>query len=237
MLFAIVNGIKIGAKPQSKGICPLCKQPVFSKCGEINRWHWAHSHQENCDTWHEPESFWHNHWKMTFGKENAEIVIEKEGIRHIADIQTRENVVIELQNSPISKPVIRERENFYGERMIWLINGREFKSYLTVKDFWEDKDYLELKSLPRPPKRWIRSRPEILKGTNGEFFKWKKPRKSWEDVQRHLFIDFGEDSLFRVHEGMGTSQIRGTFISKEKFINKYGGSFEYYSQAVLLPQS
>jgi len=114
--------------------------------------------------------------------------------------------------------------------MLWLINGEEFKNNLIVKDYWEDQDWHELKSLPRPPIRWERSSPEIKKGINGEFFKWKYPRKSWKDVQRPLFIDFREDSLFWVHEGMGTSQIRGTYISKEKFIHKYGGDHEYYCQ-------
>jgi hypothetical protein len=230
MIWAIVENEKIEATPSTEGVCSICKGKVFSKCGEVNVWHWAHYKDENCDSWYEPESFWHKHWKMTFGKENAEIGIEKNGKRHIADILTNENVVIELQNSPISKPIIRARETFYGERMIWLINGEEFKKNLTIKDYWEDQDYLEIKSLPRPPVRWIRKSPEIKKGTNGEFFKWKNPRRGWEDVQRPLFIDFGEDTLFRVYEGMGTSQIRGTYISKETFITKYGGSYEYYCQ-------
>jgi len=228
MIWALVENEKIEATPRTKGICPICRGKVFSKCGEVNVWHWAHFIDENCDPWYEPESFWHKHWKMTFGKENAEIGIEKDGKRHIADIRTIENVVIELQNSIISKPIIREREDFYGERMLWLLNGEEFKKNLTVKDYWEDQDYLEIKSLPRPPVRWLRSSPEIKKGINGEFFIWKNPRRSWGNVQRHLFIDFSEDSLFWVHEGMGTSQIRGTYIPKEKFIEKYGGSYEYY---------
>jgi len=56
---------------------------------------------------------------MTFGKENAEIGIGKEGKRHIADILTNQNVIIELQNSPISKRIIKEREDlkqkYYGD--------------------------------------------------------------------------------------------------------------------------
>lgn len=202
---------------------------MFSKCGEVNVWHWSHLKDENCDSWYEPESLWHRQWKMIFGKENAEVGIKKDGKRHIADILTKENVVIELQNSPISKPMVREREDFYGERMLWLINGEEFKKNLTVKDYWEDQDYRVLRSLPRPPVRWNRSSPEIKKGNNGEFFKWKNPRRGWADVHRPLFIDFG-DSLFLVREGMGTSQIRGTYYSKEKFIKKYGGNYEYYCQ-------
>lgn len=230
MIWALVENEKIEAKPNTKGLCPICKGKVFSKCGEVNVWHWSHAKDENCDPWYEPESFWHKHWKMTFGKENAEIRIEKDQRFHIADILTNENVVIELQNSPISKPIIREREDYYGKRMLWLLNGEKFKKNLTPKDYWEDQDYIELMSLPRPPIRWLRSSPEIKKGINGEFFKWKKPHRSWEDVQRPLFIDFGENSVFYVHEGMGTNQIRGTYISKEKFITKYGGDYTYYKQ-------
>ena len=85
-----------------------------------------------------------------------------------------------------------------------------------------------LKSLPRPPVRWIRSSPEIKKGINGEFFDWKNPRKCWLDVKRPLFIDFGEDYLFRVLEGMGTFQIRGVYFQKEVFLNKYGGRYDLY---------
>ena len=127
MLFAIVNGEKVEAIPKTIGTCPLCERSVFSKCGEINIWHWAHRKDESCDTWYEPETKWHKNWKLIFGKENCEIVITKDGIKHIADIFTNESVVIELQNSPIQKPIIRRRENFYGERMLWVINGMHFK--------------------------------------------------------------------------------------------------------------
>jgi len=230
MIWAIVENEKLEAKPGTRGTCPLCEEVVFSKCGEVNVWHWSHSKDENCDYWYESETFWHQHWKMTFGKENAEFIIKKNGKRHIADILTKENLVIELQNSPIQKSIIREREDFYGVRMLWIINGEEFKKNLIVKDYWEDQDYRELMSLPRPPIQWIRRSPKIKKGVNGEFFKWKYPRRSWKDVQRPVFIDFGEDSLFWVKEGMGTSQIRGTYVSKEKFIKKYGGNYKYYCQ-------
>ncbi len=237
MIWALVENKRVEAIPKTKGICPLCGVQVISKCGTVNVWHWSHSTGENCDAWYEPESFWHKHWKLTFGMNNSEIGITKNNKKHFADILTNENVVIELQNSPIPKPIIREREDFYGERMLWLINGDKFKENLSSKDFWEDQDYLEQMSLPHPPVRWIRSSPEIEKGPNGEFFKWNHPRKSWADVRRPVFIDISEDLLFRVIEGMGTSQIRGTYISKENFINKYGGSYEYYceDQAKTLP--
>jgi competence CoiA-like predicted nuclease len=72
-------------------------------------------------------------WKLAFGKECCEIPIIKE-TKHIADIKTKKNVIIELQNSPIPSTVIRTRETFYGEKMIWIVNGFNFKSnYLNTR--------------------------------------------------------------------------------------------------------
>jgi competence protein CoiA len=218
MIWALVENEKIEAKPRTKGICPICKGKVFSKCGNVNVWHWAHFKDEECDTWYEHESIWHKHWKMTFGKENAEIRMEKDEKFHIADILTNENVVIELQNSPILKPIIRERENFYGERMIWLINGIHFKNNFKIRDP-KDTSY----------KGWLMDSFR-LQNCNQRRFHWSFARKSWKEVQRNVFIDFGDEFLFWIKEGMGMSSGFGSLVIKENFIKKYGGNFEYYSK-------
>ena len=216
LIWALVKNKKIEAIPDTKGTCPLCEGRVFSKCGEVNDWHWAHFEAENCDSWYEPESYWHHHWKMTFGKDNSEIGIKKNGKWHKADILTNKNVVIELQNSPIQKPVIREREEFYGERMMWLINGNKFKQNFSIKD----RDNFST---------WWGHTHDSTSGKKGEkVFQWDYARRSWEDVQRPVFIDFGEEKLFWVKEGMGARKGNGIFVSKEKFIKKYGGNYEYY---------
>jgi hypothetical protein len=225
MLFANVNGQKVEAKPETRGMCPLCEQTVFSKCGEINVWHWAHHKVEGCDRWYEPETEWHKNWKLAFGKEHCEIVITKEGVRHIADIQTQENVIIELQNSPIQKPIIRQREIFYGERMIWVINGKPFKdnffcyqNHRSIK-LEEDEEYFRRHSPLASHYGMIDDQTR-----KDEFnFAWSWCRKSWTDVQRHVFIDFGDENLFWIKEGMGTSEGKGKQISKKTFLKKYGG--------------
>jgi len=223
MLFATVNGEKVEAIPKTTGKCTLCERTVFSKCGEVNVWHWAHHKDESCDSWYEPETEWHKNWKLTFGKDNCEIVISKDGIRHIADIFTNENVVIELQNSPIQKPIIRRRENFYGERMIWVINGKPFKDnfrYHRSRSVQLDEDeeyYLRYNPL-------VSKNPQPRK--NEYYFSWSWCRRSWTDVQRNVFIDFGDENLFWVLEGMGTSSGKGKLISKEMFVKKYGGNIE-----------
>lgn len=223
MLFATVNGEKVEAIPKTSGICPLCERAVFSKCGEINVWHWAHNKDESCDSWYEPETEWHKNWKLVFGKDNCEIVVSKDGIRHIADIFTNESVVIELQNSPIQKPIIRRRENFYGERMIWVINGKPFKDnfhYHRSRSVQLDKEeeyYLRYNPLAN----------KSIQVRKDEFnFSWSWCRRSWNDTQRHVFIDFGDENLFWTKEGMGTSSGIGKLTSKELFIKKYGGNIE-----------
>ncbi len=223
MFFATVNSEKVEATPKTKGNCPLCNKSVISKCGEVNLWHWAHSKDESCDTWYEPETQWHKNWKLTFGKDNCEIVISKNGIKHIADICTRESIVIELQNSPIQKSIIHKREDFYGEGMIWIINGNPFKDNFSYKrsrsvQLDEEEEY------------YLRYNPLVNKNTQArkdEYdFSWSWYRRSWNNTKRQVFIDFGAENLFWVIEGMGTSSGIGKLISKEVFLKKYGGNIE-----------
>lgn len=223
MLFASVNGEKVEAIPKTKGVCPLCEKPVFSKCGEVNIWHWAHSKDESCDSWYEPETEWHKNWKLAFGRGNCEIVISKDGIRHIADIFTNDKVVIELQNSPIQKQVIHKRETFYGERMLWIINGKPFKENFQYHlsrsaQLDEDEEYY---------RRYNPLANKNLQPRKDEYnFSWSWYRRSWSGTSRPVFIDFGDENLFWVKEGMGKSSGIGKLVSKESFLKKYGGNIE-----------
>jgi competence protein CoiA len=226
MLFANVNGEKTEATPKTKGICLLCEREVFSKCGEVNVWHWSHFKDESCDSWYEPETEWHKNWKLVFGKDYCEIVISKESVRHIADIQTKEGIVIELQNSPIQKPIIRRRESFYGGRMIWVINGRHFKhNFIIYPPILDSNELQGRRDLLYTPDGIVDSKTgELISRPKKErAFLWSWPRKSWIDVKRNVFIDFGDENLFWIIEGMGTSRGKGKQINKLKFLEKYGG--------------
>lgn len=138
MQYAQIGGLRRKAEPTLQAICEHCNSPVRAKCGSKVVWHWAHVAVENCDSWYEPETQWHRDWKNNFGELCSEISIVKEGVRHIADVLTKDELVIEFQNSPISSETIIARENFY-ERMIWVINGAKFKENFIV---W-DKEFLE----------------------------------------------------------------------------------------------
>lgn len=232
MLFALVDGIKSEATPKQVGVCPLCEEKVFSKCGEINIWHWAHKKGVSCDHWYEPESDWHYHWKQTFGKDNSEVVIKKDGKRHIADIYTKGGVVIELQNSPITKPIIKQREDFYGERMIWVLNGihfaHNFEIYGSGRNEYYGLDNLLLKEGGNHGR---------LDRNTSLSFSWKYARRSWQGVHRYVFIDFGQEHLFWAKEGMGEVLGDGIYVSKERFITQYGGDYSYYVEKVIRTQN
>ena len=213
MLFAILDDKKIEPIPNTHATCPFCEEKVLSRCGKIKVWHWAHFKGNSCDPWYEPETPWHRKWKLTFGKEFTEIKIIKENSWHVADVLTKEKVVIELQNPPIQKDIIRRREEFYGDRMIWLINGIKFKESFFIKDF-DDKSH------------WWGLKHNNCKNREGKkIFKWEYPRKSWEDARRHIFIDFHDETLFWIQRGMGTNTGVGKYISKQEFISKYGGDY------------
>ncbi|MBN8663490.1 MAG: hypothetical protein J0L83_02895 [Chitinophagales bacterium] len=231
MLYANVNGEKVEARPKLHGKCPLCHGDVFSKCGEINLWHWAHVADENCDSWHEPETEWHKKWKHAFGKEKSEVIITKDRIKHIADVRTKSNVIIELQNSPIQKQTIVKREEFYGEQMLWIINGNEFKDNFkdTSSDITEEiSSYNRFIMQSNSTSREKRKLDEYSKYP----FKWSWPRKSWSQSKRDIFIDFGSPILFRIIEGMGTNEGLFKKVSKKRFLEKYGGDVSFLPELI-----
>jgi len=118
MIWAIKKNERIRASPNNKAYCPLCHEEMISKCGLIKIWHWAHKSNKECDCWWEPESKWHIDWKNKFPKEQQEVTIKN----HRADIKTKTGIIIELQSSPISKEEVEERERFYGNKLIWILN-------------------------------------------------------------------------------------------------------------------
>jgi competence CoiA-like predicted nuclease len=120
MLFAHdENGERIKPQKGKTGFCPICNEIVLSVCGPINIDHWRHEPNPNCDTWIEPETYWHRQWKNEFPEDWQEIVINRFGVIHRADIMTDTGLVLEIQNSSISSTTIQEREDFYKD-LVWL---------------------------------------------------------------------------------------------------------------------
>lgn len=135
MEVALVGGARAAPAPGLKGECPLCGKPAQAKCGPIIRWHWAHAGRRHCDPWMENEGPWHRAWKSLFPFEWQEVVAhDSTGEKHIADVRRPDGTVIELQNSPVSIDEMESREVFYGERMVWIVNAKKFRSQITIHE-------------------------------------------------------------------------------------------------------
>lgn len=146
MKYAIVEGVKSEPFKGAVGLCEVCGNEVIAKCGVIKIHHWAHKSLIECDSWWENETIWHRNWKNLFPIEWQEVTHKDviTGEIHRADIKTDFNLIIELQNSPISIDEQVSRETFY-ENMIWIINGEKFK-----------KNFYILDKLPNPSDEFVR---------------------------------------------------------------------------------
>lgn len=163
MKWGLNNGERIEAIPKGNSLCPICNSELIAKCGVVKSWHWAHKNLIDCDLWSELESEWHLNWKNEFEEDNQEVTIEKDGIKHRADIYLKHKMaVIELQNSSISPDDICDREKFYGN-MLWLINGNTLGKNFEIID---KKSYLT--------------------------FEWKNPPQSFFYANKDIYVDVSE---------------------------------------------
>ena len=136
MKFASVNGQRHEARPGQLGKCPACGDPTVAKCGKVRIWHWAYLGRRSCDSWWENETAWHRDWKGQFPVEWQEIVHRAaDGEKHIADVKTDDDWVIEFQHSYIKPEERRSRDAFYG-KLVWVVDGlrrtRDEAQYQTV---------------------------------------------------------------------------------------------------------
>ena len=127
MRFALVNNERVLAEPKLQGLCPSCSQPVAAKCGKQRIWHWSHAGKRTCDAWWEPETEWHRAWKNNFPRDWQEFIQhDQSGEKHIADVRTEHDLVIEFQHSHLDPEERTAREQFYGN-MIWVVDGTRLK--------------------------------------------------------------------------------------------------------------
>jgi hypothetical protein len=127
MKYAIVEGQRQEAQSGHTGICPACDSPMIARCGVVRVDHWAHRARRNCDTWWENETPWHRNWKNQFPVNWQEVVHSAEdGERHIADVKTDQEWVLEFQHSKISSNERNAREAFY-KKLVWVVDGARRK--------------------------------------------------------------------------------------------------------------
>lgn len=107
--------------------CPVCGEKLVLKKGKVNVHHFAHWPDSQCtDSWHYDMSDWHRIWQERFPEETREVVKEKNGIKHRADVLIEDKqIVIEFQKSPLTADEFNDRNNFYnslGYKVIWVFD-------------------------------------------------------------------------------------------------------------------
>lgn len=128
MKYATLNGEKIEAAKDAKGICPSCGAELIPKCGNVNIHHWSHKGERNCDPWWENETDWHRAWKNKFPKEWQEVLhFDENGEKHIADVKTASDWVLEFQHSYL-RPEERQARNTFYKKVVWVIDGTRRKT-------------------------------------------------------------------------------------------------------------
>lgn len=248
MQYSIVNGQKIEAQPNLVGQCICCDKPTYSACGNFNTWHWRHRNKKECDSWWETETDWHREWKSNFPETWREVIHfdNRTNEKHIADIKTHSDVILEFQNSPISLGELSSREQFY-KKMVWVINGLSFKNNFEFGyklpdpnskfpngfKFLGYRHMLAFDNLKYPNEDGL---VEILHKIDGILldklveqyhtrhytFNWKKARLVWLKTQMPIFIDFNDGILWRLllKSRLSSNPICACY-SKKEFIKHY----------------
>lgn len=180
MKFALVNGERKEAEPSLKGECIVCGSSTLARCGKVRMHHWAHKASPRCDPWWEPETEWHRAWKNQFPSDWQEFVHQAgNGEKHIADVKTKTDWVLEFQHSFIKPEERKSREDFY-KKMMWVVDADRSPQYKSrflkaLKDNgFTNRQHPEITA--------IASKLELL--------------RTWVTSSSHVIFDLGEDALW-----------------------------------------
>lgn len=150
MFIGIQNNERIDINNYISGkvTCPVCGSDLITKRGEVNAHHFAHKTTTECDDWYEM-SEWHRYWQGKFPEQYREIILNKDGVKHINDVKVN-NLLIEFQHSPISVTNINKRNEFYTQfgTLVWLFDVKDIAKNIemTTEDLlawkWRNKSIL-----------------------------------------------------------------------------------------------
>ncbi|MBA4153955.1 competence protein CoiA family protein [Flavobacterium sp.] len=182
MHFALLGNNRIEAQPKLNGLCSCCSKPVIAKCGTRKIWHWAHKSKTDCDNWWEPETEWHRTWKNNYSADWQEISLlnKRTGEKHIADVRTVHNLVIEFQHSHINPQERTSREQFY-KNMVWVVDGTRLKrDYPRFLKEWKSDGISEVHQTDKSgifkvwfpefcfPEHWLKSSVPVIFDFRGD---------------------------------------------------------------------
>lgn len=178
MKYALADGQRREPQPGLLGECPSCNRPMVAKCGKIKVWHWAHIGRLMCDPWWDNETPWHRAWKNQFPTDWQERVHKSsDGEKHIADVKTDKDWVLEFQHSFLRSEERQARNTFY-EKLVWVVDGTRLK-----------RDRTKFFNLVKGGAQF-RNTPAIR--LNG-FLDDSALLRDWAGSHAPVFFDFGEE--------------------------------------------
>lgn len=134
-----------------------------------------------CDPWWENETEWHRNWKNHFPIEWQERIHTAEGgEKHIADVKTIKDWVIEFQHSYLNPEERQARNDFY-EKLVWVVDGARRKR--DKSKFFESLTKVADVSNPQSP---VRNIFKVLWDDCALF-------RDWFGCPTPVFFDFGKD--------------------------------------------
>ena len=186
--YALVDGVKTDiydAERGRSGICPICREELIPRKGELREWHWWHKSGRKCDAWYEPKGEWHRWWQNNFEKQWQEIVLSKEKdgklCKHIADVFTPDKWTIEFQYSHLKMSDIQDREDFYVN-ILWVVNGRRLVQDISNGMRWKRHEVVESKC----GFQYFRLDPSDIRDPS----KIEDVNPYWRDRGKLVFFDF-----------------------------------------------
>ena len=181
MKFALIGSKKEEATKGAAGLCQFCNSELIAKCGEIKIHHWAHKSKHNCDPWWENEGEWHRAWKNKFPTKWQEIIHHDEnGEKHIADIKTDTDLVVEFQHSFL-KPEERRSRNAFYTKLVWVVDGLKRKT-----------DKSQFQKILKEESTAVNGKPYI---THVRFPEECRLLKEWSNDTSIVFFDFKETNF------------------------------------------
>ncbi len=225
MKYALVNGEKATASKGVKGFCRYCGSELIAKCGEVKVHHWAHKGKLNCDSWWENETDWHRTWKNYFPEDWQEVIHkDKNGDRHIADVETPEEWVIEFQHSYLNPEERRSRIAFYS-KLVWVVDGT--KRALDAPQFEKLLNAAVESDIPKSQIKRVRL-PEK-----------SRLLREWQNNDSLVFFDFNEVNeteepvLWLLFPMTSMAEAYLSPFSKNKFVELHkGNKFDHLNERV-----
>jgi competence protein CoiA len=227
MKYALINGDKSEATKGAKGFCSSCGAELIAKCGEVKVNHWAHKGGRNCDPWWENETDWHRLWKGNFPVDWQEVIhFDGSGEKHIADVKTQTEYVLEFQHSFLNPEERNSRNTFYS-KLVWIVDGTRRKT-----------DKIQFKKAIEESAALI-NEPLILRIL---FPEECRLLKEWQDSNALVFFDFQETTetnqsmLWFLFPKITTTEAYLSPFSKQKFIEMHNeNKFDEIVRNIILP--